>query len=434
LVIQFMTSVDHLDRPALVEQQLIRLRELLREIIPSNRFYAQKLAAAGITPDDIRTPADFSRIPFTKKAELIADQQAHPPYGQILTYPVSRYVRLCQTSGTTRQPLRWLDTPESWNWLLSCWETIYRMVGVRSGDRLFFAFSFGPFLGFWTAFDSASRLGYLCLPGGGMSSAARLRFMLDNQATVVLCTPTYALRLTEVASQQGIDLKSGSVRLLIVAGEPGGSIPATRARIESAWGARLFDHNGLTEVGPVGVECTENPAGIHILETHYIGEVIDPETTRPVPSGTLGELVLTNLGRSGSPVLRYRTGDLVKVDPEPCPCGSSFMRLQGGVLGRTDDMIHIRGNNLYPSALEAIIHRFPEVAEFRVEIDESESLTALRIELEPASDSLATGLADRVAQSIREELLFRADVRAVAPGSLPRYEMKAQRFHKKTLG
>jgi phenylacetate-CoA ligase len=417
----------------LVEQQLIRLRELLREIIPSNRFYAQKLAAAGITPDDIRTAADLSRIPFTNKAELIADQQAHPPYGQILTYPLSRYVRLCQTSGTTRQPLRWLDTPESWNWLLSCWETIYRMVGVRSGDRLFFAFSFGPFLGFWTAFDAGSRLGYLCLPGGGMSSAARLRFMLDNQATVVLCTPTYALRLAEVASQQGIDLKGGSVRLLIVAGEPGGSIPATRARIESAWGARLFDHNGLTEVGPVGVECTENPAGIHILETHYIAEVIDPETTQSVPSGTLGDLVLTNLGRSGSPVLRYRTGDLVKVDPEPCPCGSSFMRLQGGVLGRTDDMIHIRGNNLYPSALEAIIHRFPEVAEYHVEIDESESLTALRIELEPASDSLATGLADRVAQSIREELLFRADVRAVAPGSLPRYEMKAQRFHKKTL-
>ncbi len=226
-----MTSVDQLDRPTLVEQQLTRLRELLREIIPGNRFYGQKLAAAGITGDDIRAPADFLRIPFTTKAELVADQQAHPPYGQILTYPLSRYVRLCQTSGTTSQPLRWLDTPESWSWLLSCWETIYRMVGVHSGDRLFFAFSFGPFLGFWTAFDAASRLGFLCLPGGGMSSAARLRFLLDNQATVVLCTPTYALRLAEVASQQGIDLKGGSVRLLIVAGEPGGSIPATRARI-----------------------------------------------------------------------------------------------------------------------------------------------------------------------------------------------------------
>src|SRR4029077_10046377 len=154
--------------------------------------------------------------------------------GQALTYPVERYCRMHQTSGTSGQPLRWLDTTQSWNWLLGCWETMFQVVGLRAGDRLFFPFSFGPFLGFWTAFDAASRLGYLCLPGGGMSSAARLRFLLDNHATVVLCTPTYALRLAEVANQQGIDLKGGSVRLLIVAGEPGGSIAATRARIESA--------------------------------------------------------------------------------------------------------------------------------------------------------------------------------------------------------
>ena len=429
-----MTSVAPLDRMALVERQFQQLRALLQEIIAGNRFYAQKLAAAGVTPDAIRTPADFSRIPFTTKAELIADQEAHPPYGQVLTYPLPHYVRVCQTSGTTTQPLRWMDTPESWSWLLGCWETIYRMVGVRSGDRLFFPFSFGPFLGFWTAFDAASRLGFLCLPGGGMSSAARLRFMLDNQATVVLCTPTYALRLAEVAHDHGINLKGGSVRLLIVAGEPGGSIPATRARIESSWGARLFDHCGLTEVGPVGVECTENPAGLHILETDYIVEVIDPVTRQLVPPGTIGDMVLTNLGRSGSPVVRYRTGDLVKVDRQPCPCGSPFIRLGGGILGRIDDMIHVRGNNLYPSALEAVIHRFPEVAEYRVELDQSETLTALRIELEPTSDSLATGLAERVGQAVREELLFRAEVKIVAPGSLPRYEMKAHRFHKKTPG
>jgi phenylacetate-CoA ligase len=423
---------DFLERSALIERQLTRLRELLREIIPANRFYPPKLAAAGVTPDSIRTVSDLARIPFATKAELMADQQAHPPYGQVLTYPLDNYVRLCQTSGTTRQPLRWLDTAESWNWLLSCWEIIYRIVGVRSGDRLFFPFSFGPFLGFWTAFDAASGLGFLCLPGGGMSSVARLRFMLDNQATVVLCTPTYALRLAEVAREQGIDLKASGVRLLIVAGEPGGSIPATRSRIESAWGARVFDHSGLTEVGPVGIECPENPAGLHLLETEYIAEVIDPATTKSVAQGTLGELVLTNLGRLGSPVLRYRTGDLVKVDSRACPCGRFLLRLQGGILGRTDDMIHVRGNNLYPAALEAVIHRFPEVAEYRAEVDQSETMTALRIELEPTSESLATGLVDRVDRAIREELLFRAEVRLVPVGSLPRYEMKAHRFHKKS--
>ncbi len=426
-----MPSVDHLNRAALVEHQTQRLRELLLEIIPANRFYGQKLAAAGIQPKDIGTLADFSRVPFTTKAELSADQIAYPPYGQVLTYQISRYVRFCQTSGTTSQPLRWLDTPESWSWLLGCWELIYKIVGVESGDRLFFGFSFGPFLGFWTAFDAACRLGFMCLPGGGLSSAARLRFLLDNEATVVLCTPTYALRLAEVAREQGIELKNSPVHKLIVAGEPGGSIPAMRARIESDWGARVFDHNGLTEVGAVGVECPENPAGIHILEPEYIAEIIDPAAGQPVSPGTMGELVLTNLDRWGSPALRYRTGDLVMADPHPCPCGRSLLRLQGGILGRTDDMIHIRGNNFYPSALEAVIHRFPEVSEYRVEVDQSESLTVLRIELEPASDSLATGLAERVDQAFREELLFRAEVRTVAPGSLPRFEMKAHRFHKK---
>ncbi len=426
-----MTLVVHQNRDALVKHQTHRLRELLQAILPANRFYAEKLSAAGIDPKQIQTLADFSRFPFTTKAELSADQLAHPPYGQVLTYPLSTYVRYCQTSGTTGQPLRWLDTPESWNWLLGCWEQIYKIVGVSAGDRLFFAFSFGPFLGFWTAFDAASRLGCLCFPGGGMSSVARLRFILDNQATLVLCTPTYALHMAEIAAQQKIDLKSGPVQKLIVAGEPGGSIPATRARIESAWGARVFDHHGLTEVGAAAIECPENPAGMHILESEYVAEVIDPANSRPVSPGTIGELVLTNLGRSGSPVLRYRTGDLVKADPNPCPCGRALLRMQGGILGRADDMIHIRGNNLYPSALEAVIRRFPEVAEYRVEIDQSQSLTALRIELEPSSESLATGLAERVEWAIREELLFRAEVRTVSPGSLPRYEMKAQRIHRK---
>jgi phenylacetate-CoA ligase len=424
-----MPVVVQKNRDALVTHQIDRLRELLRVILPANRFYAQKLA--GVDPKQIQTLADFSRLPFTTKAELSADQSVHPPYGQVLTYPLSRYVRYCQTTGTTGQPLRWLDTRDSWDWLLECWEQIYQIIGVTAEDRLFFAFSFGPFLGFWTAFDAAMRLGCLCLPGGGMSSAARLRFILDNQATVVLCTPTYALHLAEVAIQQKIDLKASPVKKLIVAGEPGGSIPATRARIESAWGARVFDHHGLTEVGPAAVECLENPVGMHIFESEYVAEVIDPSNARPVEAGTIGELVLTNLGRWGSPVLRYRTGDLVKVDPNPCPCGRALVRLEGGILGRTDDMIHIRGNNLYPSALEAVIRRFPEVAEYRVEVDQSHSLTALRIELEPTSISLATGLAERVERAIREELLFRAEVGTVSPGSLPRYEMKAQRIHRK---
>src|SRR5713226_528267 len=259
-------DLDLRNREELEKLQRERLRALLEEILPGNRFYARKLSAAGLASSlsTKNSLVDALRsLPWTTKEELLTDQEAHPPYGQVLTYPLARFNRLHQTSGTSGRPLRWLDTPASWNWLLGCWEKMYRMAGVRSGDRLFFPFSFGPFLGFWTAFEAASRLGFLCLPGGGMSSAARLRFLLDNEATVVLCTPTYALRLAEVAREEGIDLTSSSVRALIVAGEPGGSIPPTRARIEAAWGARVFDHCGLTEVGAVGIECSENSAGLH---------------------------------------------------------------------------------------------------------------------------------------------------------------------------
>jgi phenylacetate-CoA ligase len=407
----------------LTTAQRARLDALFAEVLPRNAFHATRFAESDLT--------DFARLPLTTKADLLRDQADTPPYGTALTYPPHRYCRLHQTSGTAGRPLRWLDTRESWRWMLGCWDTMFAMIGLRPDDRLFFAFSFGPFLGFWTAFEAALRSGCFCLPAGGLSSGARLRLLLDNEATMVFCTPTYALRLAEVARQEGIDLAASPVRALVVAGEPGGSIPATRARIEAAWGARVFDHSGMTEIGPMAIECRDNPAGLHVLEDDYIAEVIDPATGQPQPPGQVGELVLTNLGRLGSPLIRYRTGDLVRVDPQPCPCGSRFVRLEGGILGRSDDMIHLRGNNVYPGALEALLRRFPEVAEYRVEVDQSAALTALRIEVEPVNGDNGD-LVERVDRAIRDEFLFRAEVRLVPTGTLPRFEMKAKRFVKKT--
>src|SRR5262249_37894170 len=156
--------------------------------------------------DSIASLADFkARVPFTVKQELVADQAACPPFGTNLTYPLDQYTRFSQTSGTSGAPLRWLDTTATWSWMVDNWVDVFRVSGVGSQDRVFFAFSFGPFLGFWTAFEAAGRLGCLCIPGGGLSSSARLRSMLDNQATVLCCTPTYALRLAEIAAQDGID-------------------------------------------------------------------------------------------------------------------------------------------------------------------------------------------------------------------------------------
>jgi phenylacetate-CoA ligase len=400
--------------------QADRLRALFATL-RQNPFYSCKLGALGTQHSPLST------LPFTTKTELIADQEAHPPYGTVLTYSLDRYNRMHQTSGTTTgRPLVWLDTPESWRWVLDVWRQKFEMMGLRPGDRLFFPFSFGPFLGFWGAFAAASECGYLVLPGGGMSSAARLRFMLAHAATVIFCTPSYALHLAEVAGVEGIDLAASPVRMIVAAGEPGAGIPATRQRIETAWGARLFDHYGLTEVGPTAVECRENPSGMHVMARDYIAEVIDPQTRKPQSPGEVGELVVTNLGRIGSPLVRYRTGDLVRLDPEPCPCGRPWPRLAGGVLGRTDDMIYLRGNNVYPTAMEAVVRRFPEVAEYRLIIDRTGPLAAITVEVEPTKTG--TKIAQRLGRAIRDELFFRADVTEVLPGSLPRFELKAKRI------
>jgi phenylacetate-CoA ligase len=285
---------------------------MLAEVLPGNRFWQARFAAAGVSPAEIRTLHDLQRLPCTTKVEILADQAAHPPYGSNLTYEVSRYSRLHQTSGTTGTPLRWLDTPQTWNAILENWRQLFGLMGLRGDDRLFFPFSFGPFLGFWAGFEGANRLGNFCIAAGGMNSPARLNLLLENKTTVVCCTPTYALRLAEVAAEQKIDLASSPVRAILVAGEPGGNIPATRRRIEAAWGARVVDHWGMTELGPLAIESLAEPGGLYVLETDCIAEIIDPQTGQPVPPGAEGELVITNLGRVGSPLIRYRTGDRVR--------------------------------------------------------------------------------------------------------------------------
>jgi phenylacetate-CoA ligase len=424
-----MASSVHPDRAALASAQLEQLRSLVAELIPANKFYTQKLQAAGVG-FDVASLADFAaRFPFTTKPELVSDQLAAPPYGTNLTYPRNRYPRFHQTSGTSGAPLRWLDTPESWDAMIESWAEIFRAARVGAADRVMFAFSFGPFLGFWLAFEAAERLGCLCLPGGGLSSAARLRMMRDNQATVLCCTPTYALRLAEVAAQEQMETRSLGIKIIIVAGEPGGSIPATRAKLESLWpGTRIFDHHGMTEVGPVTYECPQQPGILHIIESAFFAEVIDPATGKPAASG---ELVLTTLTRTGSPLLRYRTGDLVKcgVRNAECGCGRHEMTLEGGILGRVDDMIIVRGVNIYPTAVEEIIRRFGDVAEYRVHVNRTAALTELHIELEPADLCRdVRALTGAVRQALQAAFNLRLAVDAVAPGSLPRFELKARRW------
>ncbi len=409
-----------------------RLSGLIADIYGRNPFYTRKLDAAGIRPGQLRFPSDLSQLPVTTKAELLADQQASPPWGTNLTEPLERYTRYNQTSSTTGSPLRWLDTNESWQWMLECWKAVYGGARVDARDRIVFPFSFGPFLGFWTAFEAGCQLGAHCIPAGGMTSQARLALIDTLKPTVMCCTPTYALRLMEVASESGdsrTDLSSSSLRVLIVAGEPGGSIIATRERIEKGWGARVIDHHGLTEVGPISFECWESPGGLHLNEDEYISEVLEPGTLREVSDAERGELVITNLGRTASPLIRYRTGDIVVKRTGACDCGRTLSRLEGGILGRVDDMIAVRGVNVYPSAVEAVVRRFAEVTEYRATVATNGSLRELSLEIEVmAGAANATALSVRLADALRESLGLTVPLTVVEAGVLPRFEMKARRF------
>ena len=370
-------------------------------------------------------------VPFTTRHELVRDRLANPPYGTNLTFPLDAYVRCHQTSGTTTMPIRWLDTAESWSHIVDNWVQIFAAAGATRQDRFFFAFSFGPFLGFWSALEAVQRLGCFCFAGGSMSSHARLHAILDNGITAVCCTPTYAQHLGEVAQDKKVDMTRSRLRLLFVAGEGGGSIPATRARIERLWpGALVFDHHGMTEVGPVTYQCPARPGALHVLESAYLPEVIHPESGQPVAPGETGELVLTTLDRIGSPLLRYRTGDLVKPRRRSvCICGRHELALDGGILGRSDDMVVVRGVNVYPSLVEEIVRSCPEVAEYRVQLDCRNAMIELSLEVEPTADTHhPASLARRLEQSFQNTINLRVPVALLPPGSLPRFEMKAQRW------
>ncbi|BBU38397.1 phenylacetate--CoA ligase family protein [Aeribacillus pallidus] len=399
--------------------QLQKLNRLLHFVLNHNEFYKEKLAGLKLP---LQSLEEMKKLPFTMKKELVDDQNNHPPYGKNHSYPLEEYVRYHQTSGTSGKPLKILDTKKSFEWWETCWLEVYRSSGVTKKDRVFFAFSFGPFIGFWAAFEGAKRLGALSISSGSQTSIERLRSMIENRATVLVCTPSYALHLAEVAEENDIDIKNGPVQKIITAGEPGASVPSTRKQIESLWGAVLYDQVGMTEMGAYGYSCSEQK-GIHVNESEFIVEVINPNTLEPVEVGEKGELVLTNLGRESYPVIRYRTGDIVIRSDQQCECGNSYQFFPGGILGRADDMVIIRGINIYPSSIESIIREFKEVKEFRIVYYTENEMDQIKVEIESDSEQIVPILATK----LRERVGLRIQVEKVPDNELPRFTMKARR-------
>ncbi len=407
---------ERLSRAELERQQLARLNEMLAATLPHNRFYAEKLSGCS-TP--LTSLAELKQFPYTFKDELSAVRDRE--WGANLTYPVEHYTRFHRTSGTRGRPLVVLDTPVDWQWWMECWQYVLDAAEIEAGDRALLAFSFGPFIGFWSAHDALVARGVLAIPTGGLSSRARLELILSMEVNALLCTPSYALHMAEVARDHQIDVAGSNVLRIVVAGEPGGSVPSVRRQIETAWNARVIDHAGASEVGPWGYTDRQH-RGLHVLESEFLAEFRALDSGEDAKAGELAELVLTSLGRFGSPVIRYRTGDVVRpkwIVGE----GNNFVLLDGGVVGRVDDMLIVRGVNIFPTAVESIVRSFPEVVEFRVTVHKAGSLDALTVEVEDRLES-----PDRIAQELRLRIGLTFDVRCAKIGSLPRFEGKGKRF------
>lgn len=415
-------------RAKLAAEQLRLLNLLLPKLLNGNGFYGPRLRAAGLNLP-LTSLEGFMSLPFTSKSELQEDQLAHPPFGSNLTYPIEAFTRFHQTSGSTGTPMRWLDTTHSWQTLIRNWKKVFEAAGVTASDRCFFAFSFGPFLGFWTAFEAATSIGCLSIPGGGMRTLGRLQTLLENQVSVLCCTPTYAIHLGQMAHQEGIDLSASHVKKILVAGEPGGSIPTVRQTIQTLWPtARVFDHHGMTEIGPASFPCPNQPNRLHLIEPGFLVEVRDPETGQLAGEGEPGELILSNLERDGMPLLRYRTGDLVIAHTGTCECGDPTTYLEGGILGRLDDMVIIRGVNLYPAAIDAIVREFAQILEYQVLVEGNQGLSQVNLIIEAGQQTQGAEIAQALGHRLHAHFNLRIPVTHVPPGSLPRQELKAKRW------
>ncbi|GHO65456.1 phenylacetate--CoA ligase [Ktedonobacter sp. SOSP1-52] len=427
---------ETLPREDLQKLQLLKLRRMCEWAYSSSPFHKQHFEAAGFEPAQLKSLDDLRRIPFMTREEWMDSQVESPMFGDLIATDKANAIRYHLTSGTSgRTPLRVLDGMKDWEWIGEMWCYGLWGFGVRPEDTVYLAFGYGSFIGFWGAHYGSEKIGALVIPGGAQTTEARIKQIIEMGATTVCSTPTYALHLQQKAREMGINLaKESKVNKLILSGEPAGSIPAVKQQLEEAWGAKCGDSAGMTEQGTIMIfECSHQPGGTHIIEDHFIEEVIDPTTEQPVGYGQLGERVVTSFGRGFIPLIRYRTKDLVmKVPAHTCTCGRTSDIYEGGIRGRVDDMKLIRGTNVYPRAVEAIIREYSAIDEFQIYIWRKENIQdeiSIKLEIRPGQESEWTTLQPYLAKELsqaHEGLRF--NIERTEHGQLPRFELKAKRL------
>lgn len=426
-------AVETLPREKLEQLQLRRFQDQMAYIYDRSPMYHRKYDEAGIGPSDVRTLDDIRHVPFTVKEELRESQAQYPPWGNFNCLRPEEGVRVSQTTGTTGIPVKVF-----WNkadWSQHFYEQFMHFMygyGIKTSDILFVPFAYGLHMAWWGFQLALEKEGVMVVPGGGQSSQDRVKSIFEWGATVVCGTATYLLYLGDTAEKMVQPLADSAVRILVAGGEPGANVPSTKKAIEKIWGAKCYDDVGSTEISNFGFECVAQE-GTHLIESMFYAECIDPKTLEPVPPGEVGELVLSNLCTQSVPLLRFRMGDLVRFNKEMCKCGRTFLRLDGGILGRADDMFQFAGVNIYPSAIENLVREVEEFStEYQIVVPKIGSGKHLKVRVEPAAADISSEIMKRAVEKFIETVKYRItitpDVEMVGMGELPRFEMKAKRL------
>lgn len=417
-------EIETMPRKQLEQFQVERLKKTV-EIAMGSKFYAPIFKVRGITPESIKSVEDIRRFPFTTKNDL----RENYPFG-LASLPLDKVVRLHSSSGTTGNPTVILHSQRDIEqWADAMARSMYT-IGLRSSDIIQNTSGYGMFTGGLGIQYASERLGALTVPAGAGNSKRHVKFIMDFGTTALHCIPSYATRLAAAFQEEGINPAETTVRTLIIGAEPHSD--AQRKRIEEIWGAKAYNNFGMSEMcGPgVAIECQEQN-GLHIWEDNYIVEIVDPVTLEPVPDGEVGELVLTTLNREAMPLFRYRTRDLTRFLPGDCPCGRTHRRL-ARFQGRSDDMIIVKGVNIFPIQIEKILMQFPELAsDYLITIEtigDNDEMT-IEVELAQSTDDFALlqNLTKEISRRLKDEILLTPKVKLVGKGVIPQTDGKAVR-------
>lgn len=418
----------------LQQLQLKKFKKLFDYTYQNSKFHRRLYQQAGLEPGDIKTFADIAKVPKVEKAMMRSIQRQDPfPYGEALCVPLEEVVEFRQTSGTTGQPVYQPDTWQDWEWWSESWSYILYAQGFRKTDRVFIPFGYNVFVAFWAAHYAAEKMGCEVVPGGVLDTAARILKIQELKATAMMATPSYVLTMAETAKNRlGIDpAKDLTIKRIVCAGEPGASIPSTRRRMEEAWGAKVYDHVGATEIGAWGYECREQ-SGIHINEALFLVEVEDLTTGEPITqAGRKGKMVITALDRQAQPCIRFDSKDVVEWSESPCSCGRTFRLFKGGVSGRADDITKVKGVLLSPSAIEEVVRSFSELSdEYEVMVTKKGDTDdiSLKVEILPGQEASQKELLARLKDQLRLHTNLNYQIEVHPFQSLPRPEGKAKRF------